>query len=76
MSSVFPLAVRGLSRRYGQLEALHDFGMEVGAGECVALWLAPWLITAVAVIGATVVILGHATTHHHQSCPPASSPSA
>jgi ABC-2 type transport system ATP-binding protein len=31
------LKVRGLSRRYGQLEALRDFELEMAAGECVAL---------------------------------------
>lgn len=31
------LKVRGLSRRYGQLEALRDFDLDMAAGECVAL---------------------------------------
>ena len=37
MPKVLPLAVRGLSRSYGQLEALHDLAIDIDAGECVAM---------------------------------------
>jgi ABC-2 type transport system ATP-binding protein len=37
MAVVDPLCVRGLSRSYGELEALRALDLEVAAGECVAL---------------------------------------
>jgi len=37
MSAVPVLDVSGLSRRYGQLEALHDLDLTVRPGECVAV---------------------------------------
>jgi ABC-2 type transport system ATP-binding protein len=37
MQGAPPLAVHGLTRRYGRFEALRDLGLEVGPGECVAI---------------------------------------
>jgi ABC-2 type transport system ATP-binding protein len=37
MQAALPLTVRGLSRNYGGFEALRDFELDIGPGECVAV---------------------------------------